>query len=326
MDEPQKKKLDGEISAACSGDRAERLRFRGQEAQARRRDKRRAILGWLQRFGSTDVSIVARLLGASRSAAYKTMQQLASEKLIQPVPVDGCLATIYILTENGLAEAEVHGGSRTNCEDDGYDWLGVWAPVPVYPSRLAISHLQHDHLVQHVALDLIERRQALADQAKKAFFMVGSYGFSIDEEGFDYVPSRTIQRATPANVGVKTKVPDLVFGLNLNEGFPGAIIAVEVQQTYQRGDEASVDLSRYAQEIGGRNTRLFKVIYASTRPTVLAYYKARMTPELGFWAAKLNGLGYFKDETKPSPATPEIIERFEFRDISKLHKIYYPGA
>lgn len=325
MDEPQQKKLDSKISAACSAVRAERLRFQGRSAQVRRRDKRSKILQWMQRFGSIDQSIIERLLGVGRSASYKTIQQLeVAEKLIQRVPVDGCLAKIYILTEAGRAEAEVANGPHLVA--DGYEWCEVWARAPIYPSKLAISHIQHDHLAQHIALDLIEHRQALADEARKKEFFVNGYGFGIDENGFDYVPSRTIQKSGPAQVGVTTKVPDLVFGLDLSSLYPGALIAVEIQQTYQRDDEILIDLSRYAQEMGGKQTKLFKVIYASTRPALLEFYKSKMTSQLGFWTPNAAGTGYCQDTDRPSPATPKIIERFEFRDIRRLHKIYYPGA
>lgn len=324
MDKPQIETLSREISAVCSGGLAARLRFRGRSAQVRRREKRRLVLELLQRFGSTDPSVIARLLGASRSTLYKTIVQLESEGLIQPVPVEGCLTTIYILTESGRAEAEVENGPHLVPDD--YGWCEAWARAPVYPSKLPISHIPHDHLTQHIALDLIEHRQALADEARAAGFVVDSYRSGIDEVGIEYVPARTLQKNTPQEVGVLTKIPDLVLGLDMNTGRPGAIIAVEVQQTYQRDDEVSMDLSRYAQEMGERNTRLFKVIYASTRPSILKFYESKMAPNLGFWAPRLDGKGYFNDADKPTPATPKIIERFEFRDISKLHKIYYPGS
>lgn len=325
MDKPQSETLSREISAACSAGLAARLQFQGRAAKTRQQDKRSKILEWMQRFGSTDQSVIGRLLGVSRSAAYKTIQQLeVSERLIQPVPVDGCLAKIYILTEAGRAEAEVTNGPHLIA--DGYEWCEVWARAPIYPSKLAISHIQHDHLVQHIALDLIEQRQALADEARAAEFWVDGYRFGIDEVGIEYLPSRTIQKAPPQHVGVITKVPDLVLGLDINSGFPMAIVAVEVQQTYQREDDALIDLSRYAQEMGGKRTWLFKVIYASTRPALLKFYRSKMTPQLGFWAPNAAGTGYYEDTDRPSPATPKIIERFEFRDISRLHKIYYPGA
>lgn len=324
METTQKETLSSEISAICSAGSAKRLRFQGRAARARQQDKRSQILEWMQRFGSTDQSIIERLLGISRSAAYKTIQQLeATEKLIQCVPVDGCLAKIYILTAAGRAEAEVANGPHL--EPDDYAWCYGWARAPIYPSKLPISHIQHDHLVQHIALDLIEHRQTLTEEARKAEFFVDSYGFGIDEIGYDYVPSRTIQKSGLPQVGIRTKVPDLVFGLDLSSGFPSALIAVEVQQMYQSEDDASADLSRYAQEMGNKQTWLFKVIYASTRPALLKYYQSKMTPQLGFWAPNAAGNGYYENTDRPSPATPKIIERFEFRDISHLHKIYYPG-
>lgn len=323
VNQRQNENLTSGTSAASSAGLTTRLRYQGSAAQARRIEKRRLVLGWLQRFGSTDQSVIMRLLGVSRSGSYQTLRQLEAAKLIQRVPVDGCVAAIYILTASGRAESEIDNGPHL--VDSGMGWCELWARAPVHPSKLPISHIQHDHLVQHVTLDLVGHRQVLADAAREAGFIVDTYGLGIDDAGFDYVPSRTVRKATLKDVGVNTKVPDLVLGLGLQGGLPGAIIAVEVQQTYQSGEEAEADLSRYCQEMSQSGTRLFKVIYASSRPAVLDYYRQRMTPSLGFWVPKTEKSGYTKVTGRPSPATPEIVERFEFRDISRLHRAYYSG-
>ena len=148
----------------------------------------------------------------------------------------------------------------------------------MHPSRLPISHIQHDHLVQHVTLDLVGQRQVLDDAAREAELIVDTYAPGIDDSGFDYVPSRTIRKTALKDIGVNTKIPDLVLGLGLQGGLPRAIIAVEASRLTSPAGKLKIEKSGCTKAIG-----------------------------------------------RPSPAAPEFVERFEFRDISRLHRAYYSG-
>lgn len=262
------------------------IKYSGDEALQRAAIKRGIVLRHLQKWEIADPYVISKLLDLRRTATFTTIQNMIGEGLIASHRVSGCPTPILHLTPAGA--------SALHQVMYGEPYLGMHSVV--YPSKLNVSHVQHDLLVQRLVIDI-----------------------EMSNDDVEVLSARQIvhydKQIGKVRLGKSAKIPDALLIRDHEDG--QRLTAVEVQESAEPDPVAERKLSQYFEAI--KNNEVYDVIYASTS-------LARLTQVNRLWRRKLRQWWYNSDQKKWFPTNPEkvlfdkeiIDERMTTKNIALL--------
>lgn len=176
-------------------------------------------------------------------------------------------------------------------DDDEY--AGIHSLV--YPSKLSLTHVQHDLLVQRHVLDIVKGRDDVEVLSTRQIIY-------------------TKKEIGRKRLGSSAKIPDALIIQDRDD--EPRLIALEVQESAEPDHVLERKLSNYFEAI--RNNELYAVIYASTS-------KARLDQVKRIWSGTLRHWWYNSGQKKWFPVHPEqvlfdkeiIDSRMIVRDITR---------
>lgn len=203
----------------------------GAEAHARAAEKRGQVLRHLHAWEFADAQVLGTLLGLRRTGTYSTIKSMIRAGLVASLRVSGCPTPVLHLTPAGA--------SAVHRLIDGTEYSEM--PAVVYASRLNLSHVQHDLLVQRMTTQIVARsRTRSAISARQIQYS----GIGI---------GNGLPLTTP-------KIPDALLIDHL--GNESRVTAIEVQESPESDTVTERKLSQYFEAIV--RGEVFGVIYAST--------------------------------------------------------------
>lgn len=238
------------------------IRNSGAEAKIRAAQKRGAILAHIHAWEFTDAYTIALLLHLQRTGTYITIKSMIASGLMASLRVSGCPAPILHMTPAGAAA--VH-----RLVDET-----VYAQMPavVFPSKLNLTHVQHDLLVQRFITRTVSRKET------RTAISARQIAFSKQEIG----------RGIPM---ISTKVPDAI----LIDHLPGETrrTAIEVQESPESDAVTERKLSQYFEAI--KRQEVYGVAYASTS-------QARLNQVQRIWHGTLRRWWYNTEQKQWHPS------------------------
>lgn len=238
------------------------IKFTGSEAYERAARKRGIILRYIKKWEFTDAPVISKLLDLKRTATFTTIQNMIDAGLIASHRVSGCPTAILHLTPAGASA--VH----QVMQDDEY--AGMHSVV--YASKLNVSHVQHDLLVQRFVVNGLRDGDDIEVLSTR---QIVYSGMQIGRE----------------RLGASAKIPDALLVHQLADG--PRLIAIEVQESAEPDHVAERKLSQYFEAI--KNKEVYCVIYASTS-------EARLEQVNRIWRSKLRRWWYNPEQKKWFPS------------------------
>lgn len=260
------------------------IKHGGSRSRTRAAQKRGIILRWLLRWNIIDRHIVQELLGCSQSTAYATIQAMTDEGLINQFRARGVPIPVIHLTAAGH-ETAVSLVATT---------VDATLPEKIYPSRINLKNVQHDLLVQRTVLLYLRQNPSIE------------------------VLSAKQMTARNELLCERTKMPDAL----IIDG--DRRLAIEVQQTYEKGDNFERILSTYAQAIAGGE--IYGVAYASTSQSLLDFIEDIGRGHVRHWYYNRGGPRgiWMVAENLDDPMSTEIInDRFFWLCLAEHEQSYY---
>lgn len=232
------------------------IRNSGSEARITAARKRGAILTHLHAWEFADAHVVASLLHLGRTSTYTTIRNLIRSGLVSALRVAGCPTPIIHLTPAGA--------SAVHRLIDGTEYAEM--PSVVYPSKLNLSHVQHDLLVQRLATRVVTRSDTCAALSARQI-VYANLG---------------IGRGMPLT---SVKIPDAI----LLDHRPDETrrTAIEVQESPESDAITERKLAQYFEAI--QRGEVYGVVYASTS-------QARLDQVQRIWHGKLRRWWYNSDQ------------------------------
>lgn len=238
------------------------IKYSGDEALRRAAIKRGLILRYIKNWEFTDAPVISKLLDLKRTATFTTIQNMIDAGLIASHRVSGCPTAILHLTPAGASAVhqEMH--------DDKY--AGMQSVV--YASKLNVSHVQHDLLVQRYAVNGLRK-----------------------SDGIEVLSTRQIvysgMQIGRKRLGASAKIPDALLVHQLAD--ERRLTAIEVQESAEPDHVAERKLSQYFEAI--KNKEVHGVVYASTS-------EARLEQVNRIWRSKLRRWWYNAEQKKWFPS------------------------
>lgn len=224
--------------------------FSGADAHTRAATKKQNFLFWLWQWGFTDSAVAGRLWGVGERATRNTLKALLKSGLIKTTYIDGLPVPVFFLSRVGAEVIESYVYEKNE------NWLQV-KPI-IFESSINNKQVQHDLLVQRVALDL------------------AGQGDDIQFSNDRFIRAKEIKLFKS-----NSKIPDAVLRLNEN------IFYIEIVQSLPKPDELKRLLWLYADRFNTLQTKnkpLFSVVFASTKGWVLeAIENASNEEKIGPW-------------------------------------------
>lgn len=238
------------------------IRNSGADSLIRAAKKRGIVLTHLHAWEFTDAHVVSTLLGLERTGTYTTIKNLIRSGLVSSLRVAGCPTPIIHLTPAGASTVHRLVDSTEYAE----------MPCVVYPSKLNLSHVQHDLLVQR----LMTRAVARSDM--RTAISAGQILYA----------NRGIGRGIPLT---SVKIPDAI----LLEHLPDETrrTAIEVQESPESDSVTERKLSQYYDAIV--RGEVYGVVYSSTS-------QARLDQVHRIWHGELRRWWYNSDQRQWHPS------------------------
>lgn len=120
---------------------AQYIRFKGAAARVREAEKRDLTLSHLLDWHYLNAYVLTELLGVGDSTAEETLSHLLKDNLLQLIPTSASAGRVAMLTAAGL-DAAAHLMRPDHAD----------LKVPIHPSRVRESMINHNLITQHLAL------------------------------------------------------------------------------------------------------------------------------------------------------------------------------
>lgn len=255
------------------------IRHSGAAAQARHQEKLILIFEHLLRWQMIDLYTCMQILNIKKTTASQTISSLKRRGILQEIPSPGTPAKPLILTKLGAETAAKH----TNI----YEF-----PEPtIHPSRIRSQQIGHDFLAMSTTNELFFNRKEHED-----YFFGGPYTYNdkaykrghfrmfSDRELRSMLSEwRSTDRQENAPVECSGKLADGVITLRNKKKELMGITFIEVQESYERPQRVIENFEIYLNKMTAGNSAEYddktpacSVIYASTNPQILDYFKEKL--------------------------------------------------